>query len=105
MVLARKIVVGYLVLVGVAFVLGYAVFGIREHGLWILLMAINLPSSLAVEPQMVHIASSFNWSLGAPPHVWMTQLLSMIVNGLLLFALVTIISKLCRTFKEKGHAV
>jgi hypothetical protein len=45
MALGRKIVVRYLALVAAAFVLGYGIFGIREHGLWILLMAINLPGS------------------------------------------------------------
>jgi hypothetical protein len=104
MALGRKIVVVYLVVVGAAFLLGYVVLGIREQGLWLLLMAINFPSSLAVEPEMATISLALNWSLGAPMHVWTTQLACMVVNGAVLFALVSIIAKLRGARKER-HAV
>ena len=106
MALGRKIVVVYLAMVGVAFVVGYLILGIREHGLWLLLMAINLPSSLAVEPEMAAISLALNWNLGVPMHVWTTQLACMVVNGAFLFALATIISKLRGARRRgDGHAV
>jgi hypothetical protein len=103
MALGRKIVVRYLALVAAAFVLGYGIFGIREHGLWILLMAINPPGSLVVEPQMAALASTLDWSLGAPLHVWTTQLVCMLVNGVVIFGLVSLTSKLWHALR--GHAV
>ena len=106
MALGRKIVVTYWAVVGAAFIVGYLILGIREHGLWLLLFAINLPSSLAVEPEMATISLALNWNLGAPMHVWTTQLACMIVNGASLFALAAIIAKLRGARRGRdGHAV
>lgn len=106
MTLGRKIVVAYLALVTIAFIVGYLILGIREHGLWLLLMAINLPASIAIEPEMETMSLAFNWDLGSPIHVLTTQLTYMVVNGAFLFAFVFIVGKLLSLRRKGGdHAV
>ena len=105
MTLGRKIVVAYLALVTIAFIVGYLILGIREHGLWLLLMAINLPASIAIETEMEAMSLALNWDLGSPIHIWTTQLTYMVVNGACLFALVFIVEKLFSLRRKGGNNV
>ena len=93
----RKLVFGYLAIVAVVFLVGYVVLGIREMGLYLFLTAVNLPSSMAVVPQMESVSKSIGWNLGQPAHVLATQLACMFVNGALLTATLAIASKLWRS--------
>jgi hypothetical protein len=52
---------------------------------------------------MAALASTLDWSLGAPLHVWTTQLVCMLVNGVVIFGLVSLTSKLWHALR--GHAV
>lgn len=104
--LGRKIVVGYLVAVGVAFFAGYFLFGIRELGLYVLLMAINLPASFVIVPGMENVSLALGWVLGAPVHVYATQIFCMAANGALLTALVRLVQQLRRSdTRGKGRVV
>ncbi len=94
MALGHKIVLGYLAAVGVAFFTGYLFIGIRELGLYLLLMVINLPASFVIVPGMEKASQSLDWVLGAPTHVYSTQLSCMIVNGAFLLALMKIVQKI-----------
>src|SRR5712692_5272994 len=84
--LRRKLVFGYLAIVSTIFLGGYVVLGIREMGLYLFLIAVNLPSSLVVVPQMESLSESLGWVLGRPAHILATQLACMAVNGALLAA-------------------
>jgi len=91
-------VVGYLAIVSVIFLTGYVVLGIREMGLYVFLVAANLPSSLVVVPQMELLSESFGWALGQPVHILATQLACMAVNGALVAAVVAIVPKIVAVF-------
>jgi len=95
----KKIVITYLALVSIVFLAGYVVSGIREMGLYLFLIFLNLPGSLAVVPQMESLSESFGWILGRPAHILSTQLLCMAVNGALLAAIMAIASKLWRAYR------
>ncbi len=99
----RKIVFGYLAIVSIIFLAGYVVFGIREMGLYLFLIFINLPISLVVVPQMESLSESLGWILGRPAHILATQLVCMAVNSALLTAIVAIAFKLWRS--SRGAAV
>ncbi len=106
MTLGRKIVVGYLVAVGIAFFAGYLLLGIRELGLYVLLMAINLPASFVIVSGMENVSLALGLVLGAPVHIYATQIFCMAANGALLKALVHLIQKIRRTdTRRKGHVV
>ncbi len=98
-------VFGYLAVVSLIFLTGYVVLGIREMGLYLFLIAVNLPSSLAVVPQMESLSQSFGWVLGQPAHILATQLVCMAVNGALVAAIVAISSILWRSFRGDRGAV
>ena len=100
----KKIVFGYLSLVGIVFLAGYIIFNIREMGLYLFLIFINLPGSLAIVPMMESLSESFSWILGQPAHILATQLVCMAVNGALLAAIVAIASKLWRAFRGDRSA-
>lgn len=89
----HKIIIGYLVAMGVVFFSGYFLLGIRELGLYLLLMAINLPASFVIVPGMEKVSLSMGWVLGAPVHVYSTQLSCMAVNGVFLIVLIKILRK------------
>jgi hypothetical protein len=97
----RKPVLGYLALVSIVFLAGYVILGIREMGLYLFLIAVNLPSSLAVVPQMESLSKSLGWILGHPVHILATQLARMAVNGALLAAIVVIASKIVAALKGR----
>ena len=97
----KKLVLGYLALVSIVFLAGYVILGIREMGLYVLLFAVNLPSSLAVVPQMESLSQSLGWILGHPVHILATQLACMALNALLLAAIVAIASKIVAVFTGK----
>ena len=103
--LRRKVVLGYLAIVSIVFLAGYVALGIRDMGLYLLLMAINLPSSLVVVPEMESLSERFGWALGRPAHIVATQLACMAVNGALLAAIVAIASKLWRSSRGGSSAV
>jgi hypothetical protein len=100
----HKIVVGYLVAVSVAFFAGYLLLGIRELGLYLLLMAINLPASFVIVPGIEKVSLSMGWVLGAPVHVYSTQLSCMAANGVFLIALAKILRKY-RHWNSRGNGV
>ena len=101
MTLIKKIVFGYLLVASIVFLAGYVIFGIREMGLYLFLVFMNLPGSLVVVPAMETLSGSFGWILGGTAHILTTQLVCMVVNGALLIAIVAIASKLWRTFRER----
>src|SRR5713101_2982022 len=101
----RKLVLGYLAIVSVVFLAGYIVLGVREMDLYLLLMAVNLPSSVVVVPEMESLSESFGWVLGQPAHILATQLVCMSVNGAALAAIVAIASKLWRSLRGRRSAV
>jgi type II secretory pathway component PulF len=100
----RKLVLGYLALVSIVFLAGYVILSIREMGLYLFLIAVNLPSSLAVVPQMAALSQSLGWILGSPAHILATQLACMAVNGVLLAAIVAIASKIVAVFMRKTRS-
>src|SRR2546427_179427 len=71
--LRRKLVFGYLAIVSTIFLMGYVVLGFREMGLYLFLIALDLPSSLVVVPQMESLSESLGWVLGRPSHILPTQ--------------------------------
>ncbi len=95
----KKIVFGYLLVVSIIFLAGYVLFDVREMGLYLFLIFLNLPGSLAVVPQMETLSESFGWILGGPAHILTTQLVCMVVNGTLLIASAATASKLWRAFQ------
>jgi hypothetical protein len=81
MILRHKIVLTYLITVSLVFFVSYLLLGVRELGLYLLLMAIDLPVSIAIVPGMEKVSLSLGWVLGAPIHVYSTQLICMALNG------------------------
>src|SRR5215475_4813679 len=98
--LGRKLVLGYLALVSISFLTGYVILGIREMGLYLFLLAVNFPSSLAVVPQMDSLSQSLGWILGHPVHILATQIACMLVNGLLLADIIAIASKIVAVLRK-----
>ena len=96
-----KLVFGYLALVSIVFLAGYVILGAREMGLYLFLIVANLPSSLAVVPQMESLSESLGWMLGHPVHILATQLACMAVNGALLATIVAITSKVVGVFTRR----
>ncbi len=101
--LIKKIVAGYLVMVTITFLLGYVVSGIREMGLYLFMLFINLPSSLVVDPQMERLSEWLGLILGQPTHILATQLVCMAVNGALLTAIMVVASKLWRAYRGRAR--
>ena len=92
----KKLVLGYLALVSIVFLAAYAILGIREMGLYVFFIAVNLPSSLAVVPQMESLSQSLGWILGHPVHILATQLAGVALNAVLLAVIVAMAaSPLC----------
>jgi len=98
----RKLVLGYLALVGLVFLAGYVILGIREMGLYLFLVAVNLSSSLAVVPQMESLSKCLGVILGHPIHILATQLACMVVNGALVAAILPIVSKIVAVFTGRS---
>ena len=96
-----RLVLGYLAVVGMAFLAGYAVLDIRELGLYLFLMVLNLPGSVAVVPQMESFSQSVGWTLGDPLHIWATQLACMAVNGALFAFLLSVVFRLWGFFRRR----
>jgi hypothetical protein len=84
--------------VSVVFLVGYVILGTREMGLYLFLIVLNFPSSLAVVPQMESLSESLGWMLGHPIHILATQLACMAVNGALLATMVAFTSKVVGIF-------
>ena len=103
--LRKKLVFGYLAIVSTIFLMGYVVLGFREMGLYLFLIALDLPSSLVVVPQMESLSESLGWVLGRPSHILATQLACMAVNGALLAVIAAIASKLWRSSRGGSSAV
>ncbi len=97
--LIKKIVLGYLLIASVVFFAGYVVLGIREMGLYLFLVFMNLPGSLIVEPAMERLSESLGWILGGPVHILTPQLVCMVTNGALLITTVALTSKLRQSFR------
>ena len=76
----------------IVFLAGYVILGILEMGLYLFLIAVNLPSSLTVVPQMESLSESLGWMPGHPVGILASQLACMAVNGALLAAIVAITS-------------
>jgi hypothetical protein len=95
----RKIVFGYVIVVGVLFLASYLFFSLRESRLYLLLMAINLPGSLVVVPGIEELALAVGWVIGGPVHVWTTQLACMTVNGGFLAGIISI----ARRFRDRDN--
>jgi hypothetical protein len=92
----RRMVLGYLLVIGAVFIGSYLILGLRESRLYLFLMLINMPSSLVFVPGMEEVAMSLDWVLGGPAHVWATQLVCMAANGFLLASLIKVARKLQR---------
>ena len=92
----RKTVFAYLAVICLVFFVGYVLAGMREMGLYLFLIFVNLPGSLAVVPAMESLSEGLGWDLGHPAHVLTTQLLCMAVNGAFLAAVLVVASGLWR---------
>ena len=75
-----KWALAYIALVVLAFLAVYLALGVREMGLYLSLMVLNLPASVFVLPLVERLALALGWTLGAAPHVWATQVAAMLTN-------------------------
>jgi hypothetical protein len=98
-------VVWYLAIVAITFVVAYVVMGVREMALYLTLTVLNLPASLVVVPYLESFAQGAGWTLGSPVHVWITQLVCMAINGLLIGALAVIAVSSWRSYRGRRSAV
>ena len=98
-------VVVYLAIVAAIFLTAYIVFGVREMGIYVVLMLLNLPGSLAVVPYVESFAQAQGWELGGPLHIWTTQLACMAANGALVGALAIVVIRAWRAFRGQRRAV
>jgi hypothetical protein len=81
---ARWILLFYAGAVAAIFLWAYAVAQVREMGLYLLILWLNLPASLVVVPVSEQLASAAGLALGGPAHVWATQVASLAANGALI---------------------
>jgi predicted permease len=100
-----RTVVGYLVIVALIFLTAYIVLGVREMDIYVVLMLLNLPASVAVMPYMESFAQVQGWELGRPLHVWTTQTACMVVNGVLVAALAVVVIRTWRFLRGQRGAV
>ncbi len=77
----------YAVAITVAFSVAYVLLRVRELGLALLLVGLNLPASAVVVPWMGRFCAEAGMAVGAPPHVVATQLAATMVNTVLVFGL------------------
>ena len=80
-----------------AFVAGVYGMRIREMSLYLYIMVIGFPASLAVVPASEAIVPRFGWSLGTMPHVWTANLAAVAVNCALIAAFV----RLSRAYHQR----
>lgn len=73
----------YLALVALVFLGFYVGLEVRELGLAILMVVLNLPASALIVPMMVNVGPS----AGSPTNVWSTQAVVMASNGVLVLLL------------------
>lgn len=81
---SRVTLVVYAGAVLAAFVWAYVVAQVREMGLYLLLLWLNLPASLVVLPMSERLASVAGFALGGAAHVCATQVAALAANGVLL---------------------
>ena|SRR5688500_6932982 len=100
-----RTVVVYLAIVAAIFLTAYMLLGVREMGMYVVLMLLNLPASVAVVPYIESFSQTPGWELGRPLHVWTTQLACMAVNGVLVGALAAVVIRAWRAFRGQRRAV
>lgn len=83
---ASRAAIGYAGVAILAFVWLYVVTGVREMGLHLAMMALNLPSSVVLVPTVESLSLASGLTLGAAPHVILTELLCVTVNSLVVWA-------------------
>ena len=74
-------------------------------GIYVVLMLLNLPASVAVMPYMESFAQSQGWELGGPLHVWTAQLACLAVNAIFVGALTAVVIRTWRLFRGEKRAV
>ena len=99
-----RTVAAYAGVVALIFFAAYVVLGTREMGLYVVLMLLNLPASVAVVPYMESFAQAQGWELGHPLHVWSTQLACLAVNEVLLGALMVVVMRMWQFFRGGRRA-
>ena len=97
-----RAVIGYLAIVAVVFITAYVVLGVREMGLYVLVMLLNLPASVAVVPYMESFWLAREWSLGSALYAWTTQLACMTVNAVLVGALAFVVTRTWRSNRRRA---
>ena len=97
----RGLLIWYLVIVSMIFLLVYSGSDRpREMGLYVFLMVLNLPASLVVMPATESFSTYWGLTLGAPSHVIITQLGSMILNTTLFVGVYYLFKVLLFKFKK-----
>ena len=100
-----RAVVVYAAIVAVIFITTYMVLGVREMGVHVVLMMLNLPASVAVVPYIESFAQAQEWELGGPLHVWTTQLACIGINAVLVGALTAVVIRTWRFLSRQRRAV
>jgi hypothetical protein len=100
-----RTVLVYLAIVAVIFLAAYIVLGVREMGIYVVLMLLNLPASVAVVPYMESFSLAQGWELGRPLHVWTTQLACMAVNTVVIGVLAAVVIRTWRFLRGQRRAV
>ena len=95
----------YLAVVAAVFLIAYLLLGVREMGIYVVLMLLNLPASIAVVPNVETFAQTQGWELGRPLHIWTTQLSCMAVNAVLVGALAAVVIRAWRVLRKQRRAV
>ena len=101
----QRAVLLYLAVIGLLFLGTYAVLGIREMALYLVLMLGNLPASIALVPYMESVAQSLGWPLGGPLHVSTTQLACMAANAIFVAAVAVVGIHLWRLVRGHSRAL
>ena len=87
----RRTAAAYFICCILVFALGIHVLRIREMGLYLFIMAVGFPGSLAVVPISADLAEKLGWSLGSVEHVWPTALGCAAVNVALMLTVAHIV--------------
>jgi hypothetical protein len=77
---SSRIPIAYAASVFALFVWIYVVRGVREMGLYLALLWLNLPASLLVVPWGEKLALASCYPAGGPWHVWGTQAAAVVAN-------------------------
>ncbi len=100
MTLRKKLLLAYCASVGVISLFGFFVLNIREMGLYLFVLFLNLPGSIVVVPLMEQVSSDLGWVAGKTAHVIATQAVCILINATFFIVLTAACSRIRRRPKE-----